>query len=252
MDIVSNLIWTAFSPLFDYLELLYGPVRRFDTATPVDEWTSQIRAIDGTTVNDLGKIVAPNFRYRTCESVDLVSLVEDPMQELSKVIKIPKVNLNKTKLIVQVPAHQTHKFWAMKSYHWKPSGDHYQFSVTKFGFSAADANWWATRSAMEIIRCARENGVPKWLARAPQQDCQALHLGRELHGLWETGSASFKDFSVDPEFWAQAKSTLDAMTVKSTECKLLLKYYQVTIPYFGWSAFSTSVLLKCRCSLCYA
>ena len=238
MDIVSDLIWAALSPLFDYLELLYGPVRRFDTAAPVDEWTSQIRTIDGTTVNDLGKVVAPNFRYGHCESVDLLTLEEEPMHALHKVTNLAKSSMKKVHLTVQVPAHPTDSYWTMKSYHWKPRGDRYQFSVTRFGWSTEDANWWATRFAMEIIRCARENGAPKRLVRYPAQDCQALRLGRELHTLWETGSNSFKDFSANTEFWSRAKSTLDGMIVQSTEFKLLLKYYQVIIPSFVPTLFS--------------
>jgi hypothetical protein len=41
MDIVSDLIWTAFPALFEYLDVLYGPVRRFGDGAPMDAWKSQ-------------------------------------------------------------------------------------------------------------------------------------------------------------------------------------------------------------------
>jgi hypothetical protein len=235
MDIVSDLIWTAFPALFEYLDVLYGPVRRFGDGAPMDAWKSQTRNIDGTAVDHQGRATAENFTYTHIQSTkNLLTDEEGPVKELAKLnrFKCPEVKIHKITLTVQVPAHANDSFWTRKSCSWKSSEDRYPITVTKFGYTTQDANWWATSSAIEVIRCIREDGMPKPFIRAPPRDCPALRLGRQLHNLWQSGSDSFKDFSQDTAFWSNAKSKLDAMIAEWTEFELLLKYYKVIIQHY--------------------
>lgn len=249
LDIVSNLIWVKISPLLDYLESLYGPVLQFDNGTPIDQWQSQKQRWGDITIETDARFKAANFRYADTISENVRgSLVWESLKKLG-VTKEP--NLKKATLSIQVPKNSAHSFWKSGSYSWKVDDDFYQFTVTRFGSSLGDANWAAARFAIEILRCTRAGVLPTLpTRRRPNHHCATLDLGRQLHRFWENGSKSFKNFSVDPEFWETATSKLDSMITVFPEFASLLKYYKVTIPIFRLGTSSNHLLKHRRFLYC--
>lgn len=246
MEIVSSLIRAKLSPLLRYLEVLYGPVPQFDSGTPIDPWMSQTKLLGDIPIR-YGRLNAPNFRYRRTTSENIST---SHVWKLLKQLELTKEpNLNKATIWVQVPKNAAHRFWKSGSYSWEVDEEPYQFEVTRFGSSPEDANWSATRFAIEIIRCTRAGSVPTPLPNPPaEHDCAALRLGRQLHQFWQDGSKSFNDFeSVETEFWIKAKLKLDSMIEDFPEFDSLLKYYKVLSQII---MHIVNISLRCRHFLC--
>jgi len=226
MDIVWQLFAKFSSPLLRYLKVCYGPVLRFDTGTAIEHWTGQITSIDGIPIKR-GRLQAPNFTYRQCSRQRTTDI---PFHQPLGMDIDARFILST--VVVKVPTNATHNFWRRQSYDWTVDGSAYEFSVERFGGTNADADWWATNFAMEIIRCARAHATPKLAIPTSEQSDSALDLCCRLHKLWEEGSESFKNFSVNKAFWLRANSELDSMIKASTEFEWLLKYYKVNIFQF--------------------
>jgi len=238
LRIVSELLSVNWEPFYGYLGALYGPVLRFDNGSPIVKFQSQ-GELHGIPVKR-GRLTAKNFRYQHCGIVKVQTL---PFWKSLKTHT--KSSIYRSHLYVRVPANAQHDFWMSNLYSWNDNKEAFEFSVTKFGGSQEEADWWATTYAMEIIRCARADGVPTQpLSRPPKSDCEALRLCRRLHKLWESGSKSFEDPPANKDFWSQASATLDSMMEEYIKFKLLLQYYKVKFLCFNRS------FVERRCFLC--
>ena len=140
-----------------------------------------------------------------------------------------------TELTVIVPTDAKHAFWTSTDstdYSWDHENDHgtefYECVMTKYGGSKVDAEWRATTSAIELIRCARNNyHVRTPLPTSYTSDCSVLKLGRKIYEEFQTKKQNFG--SKGYMFWRQLNTRIDEMI--STESRknilLLLKYYKV-------------------------
>ena len=208
---------------------------QFDNGARIDPWLNQTQLWGDIAIDTDARFKAKNFRYGDTISENISeSFVWKSLKKIG-VTKDPK--LKKATLSIQVPKNAAHSFWKSGSYSWEVDEEPYEFTVTRFGSSPEDAKWSASRFAIEILRCTRAGVLPTLPNRPPQYNCAALDLGWQLHRFWENGSKSFKNLSVDLEFWETANSKLDSMIKVFPEFASLLKYYKVTIPYFVWNTY---------------
>jgi len=229
-----------------YLRATYGPTFRFYDGLPIEDFLFSSRNVSGLVSTLSGQVTARNFKYHNRETnihkcdfwdiLDLSDLGKEGKEEGNPEGKSKKQSWAKkihwTDLTVTLPADSCHEFWKLgsRSYTWDPKRqpDTCKFTVTKCGGTRTDANWRATRLAMEFIQCVRDRTVPIFPSRPSVQSCRVLEIGRQLHNLFLAHPNSFADLSADDGLWKRAEGDLKRMTEEhDLEIGLLLNYYRV-------------------------
>ena len=248
-DITSRLFCETLSPVLLYLWAIYGPTCRFSDGLPIDDFVFLKRNVSGLVFQLSGKVKDHNFKYHNTEKSvndedfwDGLNLpdsgnTEEKTGNTARNENKPKKakKIHWTDLTVTVPADASHPFWKSGSYsycwdHTNEQIDTCKFSVRKCGGTRTDANWRATRLAMEFIQCVRDRTVPVFPSKPNPtvHPCRVLELGRQLHNLFLAHPESFEDFSADDDFWKMAEGQVKRMTEgEDSEIGLLLNYYLV-------------------------
>jgi len=228
-EMVSDSFSKSMLPLFRYLEAKYGPAFQFNNGSRIDDFSFPIHDIPDITFTDDGQFIAPNFWYQEqLEPVDQLPFWKSLKINISK---YEPGRVNRSLLTVTVPNEESHPYWSGRAYNWDPRAeqtDFYQFSVEKWGGSQADANWRVTMLAMEIIRCARGDGIITLPLPQPSlQYCPILECGRDLHNLFKDNPEPFTQRD-SKKLWRKAIAILKSMIDKSSPTdESLLRYYKV-------------------------
>jgi len=251
-DTVYTLFSKSLEPLLHYLEANYGPSFYFDTGSRIREFTLPIIPIRGITLEKTGRLNIPNFHYNTCTK----SVRELPFWSTLRTTINEKDSgkVFMTELTIIVPSDPSDPFWSSTDVTWNHENDdgteYYECMITKYGGSRVDAEWRATTSAIELIRCARNNyQVMTPLSKSSPPDCTILELGRTLHNEFKTRRQDFT--SKNRGFWRHLDGRLNQLISKESRenVLLLLKYYQVHPPFHLFPYFQPCLAENQSCSL---
>jgi len=237
-EIVSDDLCRSLSPLFTYLEAAYGPPFRYDDGIRIPEYQYDTVSLYNMPVID-GMINANNFEYEWDDrrGQDKPPRIEFLYRDLEMSGDMRSISF--CSLTVRVPEEESHGFWRRGRYTWNRPDDepHCKFTVTNYGTTPVEACWRATRSAIEMIECIRENVLPKHPPpRPPTPDCPALQLGAVLYCKFENSADKFDIESnlEQQEFWEEVykdfSTRIDVERQRNSKLRYLLEYYQVHIP----------------------
>ena len=233
-DIASNNFHESLSPLFAYLESIYGPPCGYKYGEPISEYQYDAESRYKIPLVE-GRIEARNFKY-DIQGQNKLPRIELLHGDLGMTGEMKPLNF--CSLTVRVPAEDTHEFWRNGRYTWdSPEVEpHCTFTVAKWGTTTNEAYWRATFSALERIGCIRENVTPKRPSNAPStSNCQALQLGGVLNHKFKNSKDMFNrpmDLELE-EFWKgvydELSQRIDILRGADSKFQYLLEYYQVYI-----------------------
>jgi len=237
-QIVSDDLYRSLSPLFAYLEAAYGPPCRYDDGKRILDYQYDSRSLYKMPIID-GMIKANNFEYEWDDrrGQDKAPRIEFLYRDLEMSGDMRAISI--CSMAVRVPEEESHGFWRGGRHTWDCPDDepHCKFTVANYGSTPVEACWHATRSAIEMIECIRENVLPKHPSTPPPApDCPALQLGAVLHCKFENSADKFdiENNLEQQEFWEDVykdfSTRIDVERQRNSKLQYLLEYYQVHIP----------------------